>query len=176
MSTRIKKDSVDHFFDYNLHLESRTIYVSGEIDYDTVNPALKGLHLITQDNKERSAAVVMTTEGGSWNVGIALYDAIKSRPFHVDVIAMGQCMSMGSIILQAGDKRILHKHTTIMIHDGTEEFGGNVRSFAAWGEFSKIQLQQMYNIYAERSGKKAIRYRRKPGTHCAVSCQGLRSL
>ena len=62
-------------------------------------------------------------------------------------------MSMGSIIMQAADERVLQRDAVVMIHDGYEGFFGIPKSFEAWGEFSKKTRKRMYEIYEKRSGK-----------------------
>lgn len=160
---RHTKDSIDRYFDYDLHLESRTLWLgSVHVDMETesgtdasmAERAVKALHLLSQGPKAHEPILIqMNNLGGSWYHGMAVYDAIRACPAHVRIEASGFCMSMGSCILQAGDERILTPNARVMIHDGHEGFAGHARNFEAWGHESKRIRQEMYRLYAERSGQ-----------------------
>ncbi len=48
----------------------------------------------------------MHSVGGSWNDGMAIFDAIQLSKSYVTIISYGQAESMSSVILQAADKRV----------------------------------------------------------------------
>lgn len=61
--------------------------------------------------------------GGELNAGDSIVDAMQFISCPVHTIGMGVCASMDSIILMAGDKRLIMPHTEVMIHQplmGTE--------------------------------------------------------
>lgn len=153
---KLVRENIDRWFDYDIHLETRTIYV-GDSTEDEVGPLLaerviKALLLLSA-HKEEPIKIILNTMGGCWHNGMAIYDAIKANPCHVVVEVMGSAMSMGSVILQAADERVLHPNATVMIHDGSEFFQGHARNMEVWGAQSKVVRKRMYEIYAERSGK-----------------------
>lgn len=153
---KLVRENIDRWFDYDLHLETRTIYV-GDSTEQEVGPLLaerviKALLLLSA-HKEEPIKIILNTMGGCWYNGMAIYDAIKANPCHVVVEVMGSAMSMGSVILQAADERVLHPNATVMIHDGSDFFQGHARNMEVWGAQSKVSRKRMYEIYAERSGK-----------------------
>jgi ATP-dependent Clp protease, protease subunit len=157
---RLVRESVDRFFDYGLHLETRTIYMgdgSGDaVDEHMAEKVIKAIHLLTSADPEKPIRVILNSFGGCWYNGMAIYDAIRSCPCHVSIEVLGSAMSMGSIILQAADERIIYPNATLMIHDGYETIGEvPPKTFEAWAQQSKLTREQMYGIYAERSGKPA---------------------
>lgn len=167
---RYSKDSLDRFFDYDIHVESRTIYfgsldsdLEGQesgVDSSLANRVIKGILLLQHISKEK-IKIIMNTPGGDWYHGIAIYDAIMSCPCPVRIEVIGHAMSMGSIILQAADERILYPNSTIMIHDGHEgDKGGGLspKSFQSWAKESKRNCKTMYQIYANRSKNKDVKY------------------
>jgi ATP-dependent Clp endopeptidase proteolytic subunit ClpP len=162
---KFHKESIDRFFDYDIHPESRTIYIGDVMDGE-VGPALaerviKALHLLQVQSKESAIKVILNSKGGDWYDGIAIYDAIKACPCHVTIEVFGAAMSMGSIILQAADERIMHPNATLMIHDGSDYFEGHARNMEAWAKQSALLRKRMYEIYSEVSGKPASFWEKK---------------
>ena len=156
------KNQLHDFFDHGFHLESRTIYLGPETNGHTFEKVLKGLHLLVLDNQEKPITIHMNNCGGDVFDGFATYDAIKSCPCQVVIEVFGQASSMGSIILQAADRRIIHQNAIVMIHDGMESFEGDPRSFENWARFSKKILRpRTYQIYSNRSGKDELFWERK---------------
>lgn len=161
---RIARDSVDRFFDTHLHMETRTVYLGDEedgVDRTTAKNMIKAFHLLMADSKEKPITLYINSEGGCWYNGMAVYDMIKNCPCHVTAYVVGMAMSMGSIILQAADTRIMYPNSTLMIHDGTIAVEGIPKSFQNWAEHFKINQQLMYKVYSERTGKPIAYWRRQ---------------
>ena len=83
--------------------------------------AIKALHILdsTAPTGDKPITVIMNNPGGDEYHGMAIYDAIKSCKNHVTIVVFGMAMSMGSIILQAADKRVMSANSRVMIHYGT---------------------------------------------------------
>jgi len=138
---RINKESIDRFYDYDIYTETRTIYIgSVESDMDKgesgtdaamAERAIKGLHLLDTSAPvgDKAITVIMNNPGGDYYHGMAIYDAIKSCKNHVTVVIYGHVMSMGSIILQAADKRVMTQNSTLMIHYGYINADGASKNF-----------------------------------------------
>lgn len=151
------------FHETNLYIPTRTIYFGGigvdssvdndEVNCRTVGQLIKNLHIL--ETKEIGPiSLLLNTPGGSWEDGIAVYDLINNLKSEVTIIGMGKVWSMGSIIFQAGTKRILMPNSTIMIHDGHDGYVGDAKSFENWAVDSKRVRNIMYSIYYERMKKK----------------------
>jgi ATP-dependent Clp endopeptidase proteolytic subunit ClpP len=164
--SKIIRESIDRFFDYGIHVETRTIYMGSEdysengsetgTDHKMAEKIIKAIHILST-TPDKPIKIIMNNLGGDWYHGMAMYDAIKSCPCHVTIEVMGYAMSMGSIILQAADERIIHPNANIMIHDGYDAFSGHSKNFELWAEQSKKLRRKMYEIYSERTGK-GIKY------------------
>lgn len=116
------RDDVDHFFDYDLHIPSRTLYIGGYCDELQAEYLSKGLHLLRARSLDKAINIIMNNPGGDEYHGLAIYDAIAACKQHVTITAYGHAMSMGSWILQAADDRVLTPNATVMIHYGTGNF------------------------------------------------------
>jgi ATP-dependent protease ClpP protease subunit len=62
-------------------------------------------------------------------------------------------MSMGAIILQAADRRLMHRNSTIMFHEGSVSMDDNLSHASTWIEFYKQQTKMQYRIMGERTGR-----------------------
>lgn len=167
--SKIVKESVDRWFDYDLHIETRTIYV-GDTESDGepngVGPLMAErvikAFVVFNMTPEKPVKIILNTGGGFVEHGYAIYDAIKSSPCHVTIEVMGQAQSMGAIILQAADVRIVHPNSVVMIHDGTQGLDTHARNIERWAEYSKkVDRPRMYQILADATGKPATYWEKK---------------
>ena len=147
---RFNKDDIDKFFDYQIYLPTRTIYIgsaendmeSGESGTDTsmAERVVKSLHILdsTAPSGDKPIVIMMNNPGGHVKSGFAIYDAIKACKNHITMICYGECSSMATVILQAADLRILAPHITFMIHMGTTMFSEdhikNVKNALKWDD------------------------------------------
>lgn len=170
--TRINKDGIDRFLEYDIWLEGRVLFIGAQMalaasdDYsvDEISPfhterLIKGLALL-ETKPEEPIKIYLNSPGGDLYQGLAIYDAIKRSPCFIEIIATGQCMSAASIILQAADKRILTKSCTVMIHDGQDAISGHPSDVKRWADFGQQINKLMYEAYAEKS-KKPVSYWKK---------------
>lgn len=162
------------FHDKNIYLPTRTIYFGGQyydedvVTSQTVSQLIKNLHIL-EHREIAPISILLNTVGGSWEDGIAVYDVIKSLKSVVTIIGMGKVYSMGSIILQSADKRLLMENTYVMIHDGTEGYEGDPKMIERWMHVSKEVRLKMYDIYWQRmkKNKKKLKFS-DVETLCAV--------
>lgn len=163
---RINRDDIDKLYDYDLYVPSRTIYMGstetdmerGESGTDAVmaERVIKALHLL--DQKDEPITIIMNNPGGDWYHGMAIYDAIKGCKSHVTVKVYGMAMSMGSLILQAADERILTPNARFMIHYGYMGFEGHSKTFDKWAEENKKLNGEMEQILLARIRQKNANY------------------
>ena len=156
---RVKRDNIEIFMDHNIDEDNNVLYMGSEnYDYDSdetgvdflmAERVIKGLHYL--DSKATNGITIkMNNVGGDWYHGMAIYDAIKSCKNRVTIIVYGHAMSMGSIILQAADHRIMMPHSRLMIHVGSNGFYGHSTNFDRWAEENKRINEEMYAIYLKR--------------------------
>jgi ATP-dependent Clp protease protease subunit len=144
------------FHEAGLYFPSRTVYFGGTSPWEddvvtsnNVSAVIKNLHIL-ECHKIAPIQLLLNTVGGSWDDGIIIYDVIRAMKSPVIIIGMGKVYSMGSIIMQAGDKRVLTENTHFMIHDGSDGYQGHAKNFEKWAEYSKTVRKKMYEIYYER--------------------------
>ena len=163
---RLRRDDLDRFFDYGVDPNSRTIYVgsvyedseSGEsgVDSQLADKVVKAIYLLDSQapNGDKPITIILNNPGGDWYHGMAIYDAINSCQNHITIKVFGMAMSMGAVILQAADERVIAPNAKIMIHygeAGTYSHSKIVKKWAA--EFDKID-KKMMEIFLEQIRKK----------------------
>jgi ATP-dependent Clp endopeptidase proteolytic subunit ClpP len=98
----------------------------------------------------------INSPGGSVTHGLALYDTIqrlRRKGHKVTVHGQGMVASMASVLLQAGDERVLDKRAKLLIHEGSNTLRGDYNA----GEmediqfFNKLVTNDLLDIYVERS-------------------------
>ena len=157
VNRKLSLNDYDEFHEHNLFLPTRTLYFGGKdfneeddvVTSKTVAELIKNLHIL-EHREVAPISILLSTVGGEWEDGMAVYDLIRSLKSPVTIIGMGKVYSMGSIILQAADKRILTENTFVLIHDGYEGYSGDSKSFERWAEWAKLIRQQMYKIYYDK--------------------------
>jgi len=164
--SKLNKESIDRFFDYDVHPETRTIYL-GSINYDPehgesgtdgamAERLIKGLHILDSSapDGDKPITIIMNNPGGDVYHGLAIYDAIKACKNHITVKVFGHAMSMGSIILQAADRRIMAPNSKMMIHYGSWGINDHAKNFQNWAVESKKFMSFMEQIYLEKIQEK----------------------
>lgn len=110
----------DSFIADGHDVTKRIVYI-GDADVDEdCSRVLRTLHILVQDQKKPITAVIQC-HGGNESDGMAIYDAIATSKCHVTGLVYGIAASMGSVILQACDHRIMTPRAQQMIHYGTIE-------------------------------------------------------
>jgi len=114
-------------------------------------------------NQISSAPILLhqISNGGDWNFGMAIYDALASSRAPVILLAHAHARSMSSIIPQAASKRVIMPHADFLIHLGTSDLAGNLASVISEAEWEKILTDRMLAIYADRCVRGPIFKRKK---------------
>lgn len=153
---RHSKDRVSQWYEHNVHLETRTLYLGdGEegIDADVSKNVVQAFHMFDTMATEKPVTVYLNSEGGCWYNGMVIFDIIENSVSDVHMYGMGSVMSIGSIIMQSANTRYMYPHATMMIHDGQENIVGHTQDVLKWADYTRVLLKEMYRIYSKRSGK-----------------------
>jgi ATP-dependent Clp protease protease subunit len=171
MAKKSGKDDIDNFHIYNIHFATRTLYIgsiqadeNGEagIDNFTAAQVIKNLYILDNTKEaDQPINIILNTPGGDFYHGIGIYDAIRQCKNEVNIVGYGYVMSMGSVIMQAADNRAISENACMMLHYGTNGFGGHSKDFESWAnENSRINVD-MESIYLERIKQKHPSFTRK---------------
>jgi ATP-dependent protease ClpP protease subunit len=153
------RENLDSWFDLNLDVDGRVIYMGSVgkgydenetgVDNFMAEYFIKGMYFL-EARKNEPITILMNNPGGDWYHGMAIYDAIRTSSCHCTIKVYGHAMSMGSIILQAADHRIMMPNSRLMIHYGYNGNYGHTKIFEKWADEGKRINHQMENVYIER--------------------------
>ena len=163
MSRRPNKDHLETLHEYGLYVPTRTIFMDsssqedGEetgVNYFMAVRFCKNLHHLESVSKD-PVIIILNTGGGSVDAGMAIYDEIKNSPCHITVVVKGQASSMGSVILQAADERVLRPNASVMFHSGSMPIGGNNASeHISHAKFELARAKKIDQILFEKIAEK----------------------
>ena len=166
MSKRINRDEIDRFHDYGIYIPTRTVRIDSVsyeesqetgTDFQMASRAISNLHILESLNEE-PITILMNNLGGNYYDGIAIYDTIKNCKSHTTIIVRGQAMSMGSVILQAADERIMAPESIQMVHYGEDGFFGHAKNSPRWSKEGERVNSRMEQIYLEKIQQKHPQY------------------
>jgi ATP-dependent protease ClpP protease subunit len=159
---KLVKEQADNWLHNNIDTINRTIYmgsIKGEmgdelgVDAFMAESLIKAMYLLETLNTD-PITILMNNPGGDVFHGLAIYDAIKSSQSHCTIKVFGQAMSMGSIILQSADSRIMMPNSKFMIHYGYDTQDNNTKTVFKWIDESKRIGYFMENVYLDKMMEK----------------------
>lgn len=156
---KAKKDDIELLHQYGLHSARRIVRLFREIDEESVSEVCS--NLIALDMSDGPITLLLNTPGGEWYNGMAIYDTLRSCKNHVTIIGIGHVMSMGTVLMQAGDERLLSPHCRMMMHYGWDGFEGTSRDMVEAGKEALYLQKQMENIFLRRIREKKPKYTRQ---------------
>ena len=115
-------------------LKDRIILLGTEIDDTVANLIVAQLLFLQAEDPKKDIDLYINSPGGSVTAGLAIYDTMQAISCDVKTYCIGQCASMGAVLLGAGapGKRFALPSSRIMIH---QPWGG------AQGTASDINIQ-----------------------------------
>lgn len=97
-------------------LQQKIIDLPGEVDHDMFKYVREALmRLVAKDSPD--ITIIISSKGGDCDMGLNIFDLVKSYPGKTTGLVYGFANSMGSIILQACDVRLAAKHALLLIHN-----------------------------------------------------------
>lgn len=132
------------------------LYINSVIKGNTADAYLDHLHYWERRYPGKDIWIDINTPGGSVTDGLAIYDQVqrlRRKGHKVTTRAVGGAFSMGAVLLQAGDVRIIDPRAKILIHQGSGGMSGDMTV----GEqedaraFREMLLNDVLDILAERS-------------------------
>lgn len=126
------------------------VYIYDEIGYwgTTAAQFVKDFQSVTA----KSINLHINSPGGDMWDGIAIYTAIQAHPATVTTHVDSLAASAASIIAMAGERIVMAKHSTLMIHDPYTITLGNAAELRQMADVLDKAGENLAGIYAERAG------------------------
>jgi len=125
-----------------LNEQLRRIVISGAIREELASQFLDQITAFEFTNISAPVSIYISTYGGDASAALEMYDAMKTCAMPIVTIAMGKCMSAGTLIVAAGEKgsRFATQNCRFMIHQVSGACMGNMAEMEnAMGETKKLQ-------------------------------------
>ncbi|MFM9904176.1 MAG: ATP-dependent Clp protease proteolytic subunit [Pyrinomonadaceae bacterium] len=103
---------------YSRLLKDSIIFIGTPIDDQVANLIVAQLLFLEAEDPERDINLYINSPGGSITAGMAIYDTMQFIKNDVTTICVGQCASMGALLLCAGaaNKRFSLPNARVLIH------------------------------------------------------------
>ena len=143
---------------YGVLLDTREIFIHGDfnIDGETGTKFVTNISILLNRSKDKPIIIHQHSNGGDWNCGMMIFDAIVACPCPIIFICHGIAASMGSIIPMAckkhGDAYIINMpNCEWLIHDGTTGINTEhtIKQSRSWGEREEHIRKLMMDWYAD---------------------------
>jgi ATP-dependent Clp protease protease subunit len=111
---------------YSRLLKDRIIFLGNGIDDDVANIIIAQMLFLESEDPDKDIHLYLNSPGGVVTSGLAIYDTMQYIKPDVSTLCMGQCASMGAVLLAAGTrgKRFALPHSRIMLHQPLGGFQG----------------------------------------------------
>lgn len=138
--------------------------ISNKVDDDTTEVyildeiggwwGVSASEFVSQLKKIKTSKIKLhiNSPGGEVFDGVAIYNALRDHDATVTVIVDALAASAASFIAQAGDKVIMNRGSTMMIHDGLAFCVGNEADMLKTAGILDTISNNIADIYADRAG------------------------
>ncbi len=134
--------------------ENRTYMFFSGTSNDPIKKAIEDLSVMSRRFPGEALTIVLNSPGGSVTAGLALYDhirALSASGHHMTVVVRGMAASMGGILLQSGDERVVGEEAEVLIHAVSAGTEGPLYTMEDSVEYFKRLWTKLSKILARRS-------------------------
>ena len=136
-------------------LNDRIVFLGEEVTDVSANLVIAQLlHLESQDS-EKDISLYINSPGGSVTAGRAILDTLNYIKCDVSTICLGECASMGAVLLSAGakGKRYCLPNSMVLIHQPSGGAQGQQTEIQIVADFMRKTRDRLNNILASNTGQ-----------------------
>jgi ATP-dependent Clp protease protease subunit len=89
---------------YSRLLKDRIVFLGSQVNDEVANAIVAQLLFLQSDDPKSDIHLYINSPGGSVTAGLAIYDTMQFVTCDVATYCIGQCASMGAVLLTAGAK------------------------------------------------------------------------
>jgi ATP-dependent Clp protease, protease subunit len=140
---------------YSRLLRDRIIILGSAINDDVANTMVAQLLYLQFEDPKADIHLYINSPGGSITSGMAIYDTMQFITCDVATYCIGQCASMGSVLLTAGQKgkRFALPNSRIMIHQPLAGMQGTATELGIHAKEVLRVKRRMNEIYEKHTGQ-----------------------
>ena len=142
---------------YSRLLKERIIFLVGPVTETTANLVVAQMLFLESENPDKEISFYINSPGGSVAAGMAIYDTMEFIRPDVSTLCIGMAASMGAFLLAAGakGKRFALPNSTVMIHQPSGGFQGQVSDIERHAQFVIELKRRFINQMAKFTGRSA---------------------
>jgi ATP-dependent Clp protease protease subunit len=147
---------------YSRLLKDNIIFLGTPIDDMIANLVVAQLLFLEAEDPDRDISLYINSPGGSITAGMAIYDTMQFIKPDVTTICIGQCASMGALLLTAGapGKRYALPNSRILIHQPSGGTQGQATDIRIQAEEILRMRRLTSEILAKHTGQSLERIER----------------
>ena len=140
---------------YSRLLADRIVMLGSGIHDEVANSLVAQLLFLQSDDPKADIHLYINSPGGSVTAGMAIYDTMQFVTCDVATYCMGQCASMGAVLLSAGaeGKRHALPNSRIMIHQPAAGMEGTAEDIMIHANEYKKTKEKLNRILFNHTGK-----------------------
>lgn len=140
---------------YSRLLNERIIFLGEAVDDNVANSVVAQLLHLESADPDKDISLYINSPGGSVTAGLAILDTMNFIKCDVSTICLGQCASMGAVLLSAGakGKRLSLPNSMILIHQPSGGAQGQQTEIAIVADFMLKTRQRLNKILADNTGQ-----------------------
>jgi ATP-dependent Clp endopeptidase proteolytic subunit ClpP len=134
------------------------------VDSDSVQQCMAELGQWSRRDPGSPITVIFNSPGGSVLDGLALFDylrRLRSVGHYVSTMALGRAASMGAVLLQAGDHRVVGENAFLLIHEVSNQSTGKVSEMEDGVEFTRRLQKRLLAIHGARCSLTEVQIARR---------------
>ena len=134
------------------------------VDGESVRQCMAELGQWSRREPHAPITVIFNSPGGSVLDGLALFDflrQLRNAGHHITTVALGRAASMGGVLLQAGDHRVMGENAFMLIHEVSHLSSGKVSEMEDGVEFTRRLQKRLLAILSSRSTLSEVQIARR---------------
>ena len=140
---------------YSRLLQDRIIFLGTQVNDEVANSIVAQLLYLQSVDPKADVSLYINSPGGSVTAGMAIYDTMQFISCDVATYCIGQCASMGAVLLTAGapGKRYALPNSRVMIHQPLAGMQGTAEEIMIHVKEYKLIKDKLNNILIKHTGR-----------------------
>lgn len=140
---------------YSRLLRERIIFVTGVVEDNMASLIVAQLLFLESENPKKEISLYINSPGGVVTAGLGIYDTMQFIRPPVATLCVGQAASMGSLLLQAGEKgmRAALPNARVMVHQPSGGYQGQVTDILIHAREVEGLKKRLNQIYEKHTGR-----------------------
>ncbi len=140
---------------YSRLLQDRIVFLGSEVTAQSANIVVAQLLYLQAVDPNADVHLYINSPGGSVTAGLAIYDTMQYISCDVATYCIGQCASMGAVLLAGGakGKRFALPNSRVMIHQPLAGMEGTAEEIMIHAKEFRFTKQRLNDILKKHTGR-----------------------